>query len=123
MEEEGLVENAAAMGQRLQDGLRTLLSEDGVGEVRGIGLIAGVELVDDKEKHKPFPVELGVGPRVVALAKEKGLISRNFGDSFLLAPPLVVTEEQIDRSISILREAIQETVAWARRQQAEQKQI
>ena len=66
MEEEGLVENAASMGQRLQDGLRTLLSEDGVGEVRGIGLIAGVELVDDKEKHKPFPVELGVGPRVVA---------------------------------------------------------
>jgi adenosylmethionine-8-amino-7-oxononanoate aminotransferase len=123
MEEEGLVENAASMGQRLQDGLRTLLNEDGVGDVRGIGLIAGVEIVDDKEKHRPFPVELGVGTRVVALAKEKGLISRNFGDSFLLAPPLVVSAEQVDSMISILRESIQETVAWARRQQAEQKQI
>ncbi|MGE0058483.1 MAG: aspartate aminotransferase family protein [Dehalococcoidia bacterium] len=123
MEEEGLVENAASMGQRMQDGLRTLLSEDGVGEVRGIGLIAGVEIVDDKDKHRPFPAELGVGPRLVALCKEKGLISRNFGDSFLLAPPLVVSAEQIDSIVTILRESIQETVAWARRQQAEQKQI
>jgi adenosylmethionine-8-amino-7-oxononanoate aminotransferase len=123
MEEEGLVENAASMGQRMQDGLRTLLNEDGVGDVRGIGLIAGVEIVDDKEKHKPFPAELGVGPRLVALCKEKGLISRNFGDSFLLAPPLVVSAEQVDSMVNILREAIQETVAWARRQQSEQKQI
>jgi adenosylmethionine-8-amino-7-oxononanoate aminotransferase len=123
MEEEGLVENAASMGQRMQDGLRTLLNEDGVGDVRGIGLIAGVEIVDDKEKHKPFPAELGVGPRLVALCNEKGLISRNFGDSFLLAPPLVVSAEQVDSMVNILREAIQETVAWARRQQSEQKQI
>src|SRR5690606_5326483 len=116
IEEEGLVENAASMGQRLQDGLRTLLDEDGVGEVRGLGLIAGVELVDDKEKRRPFNVDLAVGPRLVAACKERGLISRNLADSYLLAPPLVTTPEQIDRIVEILRDSIRETVAWARRQ-------
>jgi adenosylmethionine-8-amino-7-oxononanoate aminotransferase len=119
MEEEGLVENAASMGQRLQDGLRTLLSEDGVGDVRGLGLIAGVELVADEEKRRPFPVELTVGPRLAAACRERGLISRNFGDSYLLAPPLVVSAEQIDRIVEILRDSIRETVSWARRQKAE----
>ncbi len=119
IEEEGLIENAASMGQKLQDGLHSLLAEDGVGEVRGLGLIGAVELVADKEKHKPFPLELGVGARLVAACKERGLISRNFGDSYLLAPPLVTSPEQIDRIIAILRESIQETVAWARRQKTE----
>jgi len=119
IEEEGLVENAAALGERLQAGLRTLLDEDGVGEVRGLGLIAGVELVADKEKRRPFSIELSVGSRLVAACKERGLISRNLADSYLLAPPLVTTPEQIDRIVAILRESIRDVVGWARRQKAE----
>ena len=119
MEEEDLIENAASMGQRLQDGLRTLLDEDGVGEVRGLGLIAGVELVADKEKRRPFGVELGVGPRLVAACRERGLVSRNLADSYLLAPPLVVSEEQVDRIVEIVRDSVREVVGWARRQKAE----
>ncbi len=116
MEEEGLVENAASMGQRLQDGLRSLLDEDGVGEVRGLGLIGAVELVEDKEKRRPFNVSLGVGGRLVAACRDRGLISRNLADSYLLAPPLVVSEQQVDRIVDILRDSIRETVSWARRQ-------
>lgn len=119
MEDENLIENAASMGQRLQDGLRTLLSEDGVGDVRGLGLIAGVEIVADKEKHRPFSVDLNVGGRLVAACKERGLISRNLADSYLLAPPLIVSPEQIDSIVEILRDSIRETVAWARRQKPE----
>jgi len=119
IEEEGLVENAAALGERLQAGLRTLLDEDGVGEVRGLGLIAGVELVADKEKRRPFSIEMSVGPRLVAACKDRGLISRNLADSYLLAPPLVTTPEQIDRIVAILRESIREVVGWARRQKGE----
>jgi adenosylmethionine-8-amino-7-oxononanoate aminotransferase len=64
---------------------------------------------------KPFSVELNVGPRLVGAARERGLISRNLADNYLLAPPLVTTPEQVDRIVEILRESIKETVAWARR--------
>jgi 4-aminobutyrate--pyruvate transaminase len=107
------------MGQRLQDGLHTLLSEDGVGDVRGLGLIAGVEIVADKEKRRPFNVELNVGGRLVAACRDRGLISRNLADSYLLAPPLIVSPEQIDSIVEILRDSVREVVAWARRQKPE----
>ncbi len=114
-DDENLVENAASLGEHLHAGLRTLLDEDGVGDVRGLGFIGGVQIVEDKEKMKPFSVELNVGPRLVGAAKERGLISRNLADNYLIAPPLVTTPEQIDQIVEILRESIKETVAWARR--------
>jgi adenosylmethionine-8-amino-7-oxononanoate aminotransferase len=114
-DDENLVENAAALGEHLHAGLRTLMDEDGVGNVRGKGFIGAVQIVEDKEKMKPFGVELNVGGRLVAAAKERGLISRNLADNYLLAPPLVTTPEQVDQIIDILRESIRETVAWARR--------
>jgi len=114
-DDENLVENAAALGEHLHAGLRTLMDEDGVGNVRGLGFIGGVQIVEDKEKMKPFHVDLNVGGRLVGAAKERGLISRNLADNYLIAPPLVTTPEQIDQIIEILRESIRETVAWARR--------
>jgi adenosylmethionine-8-amino-7-oxononanoate aminotransferase len=114
-DDENLVENAASLGEHLHAGLRTLLDEDGVGDVRGLGFIAGVQIVEDKETMKPFSVELNVGPRLVGAARERGLISRNLADNYLLAPPLVTTPEQVDRIVDILRDSIKETVAWARR--------
>jgi len=118
-DDENLVENAASLGERLHAGLRTLLDEDGVGDVRGLGFIAGVQIVQDKEKMKPFPIELNVGPRLVAACRERGLISRNLADNYLLAPPLVTTPEQVDQIVDILRDSIREVVAWARRQKPE----
>ncbi|HEX5370889.1 MAG TPA: aspartate aminotransferase family protein [Dehalococcoidia bacterium] len=114
-DDENLVENAAALGEHLHSGLRTLMDEDGVGNVRGLGFIGGVQIVDDKEKMKPFSVELNVGPRLVGAAKERGLISRNLGDNYLIAPPLVTTPQQVEQIVEILRDSIKETVAWARR--------
>jgi putrescine---pyruvate transaminase len=114
-DDESLVENAASLGEHLHAGLRTLMDEDGVGNVRGLGFIGGVQIVEDKEKMKPFNVELNVGGRLVGAAKERGLISRNLADNYLIAPPLVTTPEQVDQIIEILRDSIRETVAWARR--------
>lgn len=119
IEEEGLIEHAAAMGQRLLDGLNALRDEDGVGDVRGLGLLAAVEIVDDKEKRRPFNIALNVGGRMVEACKERGLISRARLDSYLLAPPLVTTPEQIDRIVEIVAESVREVVAWARRQKPE----
>ena len=64
-------------------------------------------------------MELNVGGRFVAACRERGLISRNIGDSYLLAPPLVTTPEQIDQIVSIVRESAKEVVGWARRQKTE----
>jgi putrescine aminotransferase len=110
IEEERLLENARRMGERLLDGLRGLEELDNVGEVRGLGLMAAVELVADKESGKAFDPSLAVGPRVLREAKERGLIARVKGDSFLVAPPLVVTPEQVDRIVAILRESIRSAV-------------
>ncbi len=118
-EDEGLVENAVRLGSQLHSGLHTLLEEDGVGDVRAIGLIAGVEIMQDEEKRKPFNIELNVGGRLVAACRERGLISRNLQDNYLLAPPLVTTPQQIEQIVDILRDSVRETVAWARRQKAE----
>jgi adenosylmethionine-8-amino-7-oxononanoate aminotransferase len=111
-ERERLVERAAAMGARMQAGLQTLRDLPMVGEVRGVGLIAGIELVKDKTTKEPA---LGVGAKVLGEAKKRGLITRPrtgqsgdypIGDTICLAPPLVITEAQVDRIIEILRESI-----------------
>jgi adenosylmethionine-8-amino-7-oxononanoate aminotransferase len=110
IEEEGLVEQAASVGERLQAGLRTLLSHPNVGEVRGLGLLAAVELVADKTSRAPFEPGLAVGPRALRAMRERGLISRVRGDSILLAPPLVTSPEQAGRMVDIIGESIQEVV-------------
>ena len=102
IEREGLVERAAEMGSRLLDGLRTLESHSSVGEVRGLGLMCGVELVSDKSTRASYPASDRIGPKVLNAARERGLLLRNRGDVLCLAPPLVVTAEQIDRIVDIV---------------------
>jgi adenosylmethionine-8-amino-7-oxononanoate aminotransferase len=114
IEREGLVENARRMGERLLSGLRSLEEMEIVGEARGLGLMAAVELTADKETHRPFEPSLNVGGRVLREARERGLVARVKGDSFLVAPPLVITADQVDRMVDILRESIrsaEETLA------------
>lgn len=111
-EREGLVERAAVLGRRLLDRLQTLRDLTVVGEVRGLGLMGGVELVEDQRTKAPA---LGLGARVLAGARQRGLVTRMragqrgehpIGDVICLAPPLVISEAQVDRIVEILREAI-----------------
>lgn len=111
LEDEDLVERAEVMGRRLLDGLETLRDLPVVGDVRGLGLMCGVELVEDRQTKAPA---LGLGARVLAEARARGLITRiragqrgehPIGDVICLAPPLVVTEAQVDRTVEILRDA------------------
>lgn len=106
LEGEGLVQRAAEMGNRLLEGLHTLDDLPGVGEVRGLGMMAAVELVEDKTSKQAFPAAAKIGPRVQAEMLKRGLYTRSRGEVICLAPPLVTTAEQIDRIVDILREAI-----------------
>ena len=111
IEEEGLVERAAVLGDRLLTGLKTLEALDGVGDVRGKGMMAAVELVADKTTKQPYPTEANVGARVYQEMLKRGLFTRVLGDMILLAPPLVSTEEQIEQIVAIIGESVQAVIA------------
>ncbi|WP_071795202.1 aspartate aminotransferase family protein [Natronohydrobacter thiooxidans] len=95
--EGGLLENGRAMGARLQAGLRSLSDHPLVGDVRGRGMLAAVELVTDKAAKTPLPAELNAATRLFDRAWEQGLVIRAFPQGvFGYAPPLCCTAEEID---------------------------
>ncbi len=100
IEERGLVENAASVGKLLQASLQELAGHPLVGEVRGTGLIAAVELVADKQTRRQFDPLGRVGAAVFESAHERGLIVRGIQDSIAFCPPLIITEEQVREMVS-----------------------
>jgi len=111
IEDEALVERAAAMGARLLKGLEALRDLPTVGDVRGLGMMCGIELVRDKTSKAPL---LGVAARLTEEALARGLLIRMrvgavdpaIGDTITLAPPLMTPTEVLDRIPEILRQAI-----------------
>jgi len=107
LEDECLVERAAERGEYLQKRLQELRSHEMVGDVRGLGLIAGVELVRDPGTKESFDASHGVARRVWLDALEQGVIVRPLpGDVLAMSPPFVIGEEQIDRIVQALDRAI-----------------
>jgi adenosylmethionine-8-amino-7-oxononanoate aminotransferase len=112
IESEGLVERSAVMGRRLLTGLQQELGDlPNVGEVRGLGMMCGVELVADKASKAPA---LGIGVKVAREAMSRGLLARArpgsadpaFGDTICLSPPLSTPDETLDNIPKILRESL-----------------
>jgi adenosylmethionine-8-amino-7-oxononanoate aminotransferase len=122
LEQERLVERACAMGERLLVRLSTLREHPHVGDVRGRGLLAGVELVADKETRRPFPRAERRAEAVGARCFEKGLVTYpsggcatgTDGDLVMLAPPFVVSEAQLEEMVTILESALAELWPQAR---------
>jgi putrescine---pyruvate transaminase len=108
LEKESLVERAEIMGRRLLARLRELEGLSIVGEVRGLGLLAGVELVQDKATRAPFPAGKA-GTLVRRKCLEKGVIIRALGDVIAMCPPLVISEAELDALVDTIGEAIRET--------------
>ncbi len=105
---EGLVQRAAELGQRLLRGLRTLAPHPHVGDVRGLGLMAAVEVGAHTATKAEYPPEAKVGPRLLATALRRGMFTRMRGEVYNFAPCYVTQERQIDRMVEILGEAIEE---------------
>jgi len=108
IEREGLVQRCADLGPYMQEGLRSLLSHPIVGDVRGVGLVSGIEYVQDKETREWFPAAVGAAGKVFAEALKRGVFVRLLGGGNVhaVAPPFVISKEQIDTVVSVLDESI-----------------
>lgn len=107
IEREQLVKHSADMGQRLLDNLRALQERPCVGNVSGLGLLASVELVSDKQTKERVPA----GPMAFVRQRmnELGFICyREVNNVFKFYPPLVVEPEQVDKMVAIFRQALDE---------------
>ncbi len=104
---EGLTERAAVAGERLRAGLREATADlDVVGDIRGRGLVIGVDLVGSRETRDRAP---DLAARVVYRAWQLGAVVYYVGGNVLeVTPPLVITDEEVDRAVTILDRAIRE---------------
>jgi adenosylmethionine-8-amino-7-oxononanoate aminotransferase len=105
-EKEHLVARAKSSGERLLARLKTLESMDGVGNVRGLGLMAAVEVVADETTRQLHAPELGVSQKLTEAMLERGLYTRVVLDCICIAPPLITSDADIDRLVDIVRESI-----------------
>lgn len=106
VEREDLPANAALQGKRLLDGLQPIVGLSSiVGEVRGKGLMVGIDLVADKQTRTPLDPGTGLGELVAAYGREAGVIARPAGSTIILSPPLTITAEQVDKIVDGLTEA------------------
>jgi 4-aminobutyrate aminotransferase len=107
--EAGLIDNAAAMGRHMMDRMRAWPERFPiVGDVRGLGLMLGIELVHDRETRRKAP---DLRDKVVAMAFERGLLILGAGDTTLrLCPPLTVNRDQCDFALDTLEACFQAAV-------------
>lgn len=112
-----LPENAAYQGEVLRKGLEELEQKyPMIGNIRGKGLLRGVEFVADKETKQPFDLRSEVTNRVIRKGYEKGLILYNAagglngtgGDAILLTPPLIISTVEVQELLTLLEEVINE---------------
>ena len=102
MEEEGMVENAAKQGVYLLDGLNEMKEKyQMIGDVRGLGLFCGLELVADRGTKEYFPAEADLANRITQGFAENGLLLRG-GDRMNVAPPLCITSSEVDDLVTIM---------------------
>jgi 4-aminobutyrate--pyruvate transaminase len=115
-EERDIMSQVRRVAPALQNGLRRFADHPLVGEVRGVGLVAAVELVKDKKTKEPFDPKLQVGPSLAQRAQDHGLLVRPLADSIAFCPPLIISEAQIGEVLTRFSRALDETQAWVHQQ-------
>jgi adenosylmethionine-8-amino-7-oxononanoate aminotransferase len=114
----GLVQRSAEMGVVLLRKLKTLSELQSIGDVRGLGLLAGIEFVADKKTKAPFPRKLRFAETFVAAAQDAGLIvwpnvghaDGESGDLVMVAPSFTISEKEIDEIVSRFEIALNKTL-------------
>ena len=113
IERDRLVDNAATVGAYMHERLWELAKDAPIGDVRGTGLLAGIELVRDFGTRTPFPPEMRLTAAVSKAALAQGMTiypgpepDGVSGDTFIVSPPLIATTEDVDEIVSRLRTAL-----------------
>jgi 4-aminobutyrate---pyruvate transaminase len=112
IEERGLIQNAVEVGAHMRAGLARFADHPLVGEVRGQGLIAAVELVADKATKERFDPAARVGMRLYERGHHHGLIVRAIGDSIAFCPPMIITKAQVDEMLKRFAATLEDIRIW-----------
>ena len=111
IEERDLVGNAREMGTLMQRRLRELENHPLVGEVRGVGLIAAIELVTDKKAKVAMQPPGAMAAQAFAILQKNGVISRAIGDALAFCPPLIIEAAHVDTIVETTRRSLDELQA------------
>jgi 4-aminobutyrate--pyruvate transaminase len=103
MEREEFPKRAKELGARLLEGLKTLKEFAFVGDMRGLGLVCGVEIVSNKDTKTADPA---MAMKIFKAAQERGLRSRPLGNTLAFSPPLSITEDEVDEIVKRLGAAM-----------------
>jgi len=119
VEKNDLINNSNVMGKYLMEKLQALKEKyEFIGDVRGLGLMTGVEFVKDKKTKQPFEPSKSITDKLVSTALEKGLMlyaaglcaDGTKGDAVMIAPPLTVTKDEIDMIMMLFEEVIKTVI-------------
>jgi adenosylmethionine-8-amino-7-oxononanoate aminotransferase len=122
LEANDLVQRAATVGAQLGQTLRQALADlEAVGDVRGMGMLWGIEFVADRANKAPFPAAVHLSERVCQRCRELGVlfypghgsVDGVRGDHLMVAPPFVVTEAEIEHIVTALRQGILDSLSAA----------
>lgn len=109
---ENLVDRAAQTGQYLQRRLREeLLNHPLVGQVRGVGMVAGIELVADRQTKRSFDPKLAVQVIVYKEMLRRGVLVRPIPNTVAVSPPLIFTQQEVETLVGALRESLDATLS------------
>jgi len=116
IEEEGLLRHATEMGEYLHERAQELKEHTIVGDIRGKGMMMGIEVVGDQRTKAPIPAERGVSKRLCQIALSKGLAVSGVtgcadgvnGDDLRFYPPLIISRQQLDEALAIIDESLEQ---------------
>ena len=114
IQKEGLIRRSAELGVYLREKLKTLYRHPMVGDIRGMGTLWAVELVANRDTRESFSSPGRAGGFISRFCRESGMILRNNGDIVVMAPALVMTDEQADEMIDTVDKAIEEAMGHCR---------
>jgi 4-aminobutyrate--pyruvate transaminase len=110
-EEMDMIGHVQQVGPYMQQVLGRFADHPLIGDVRGVGLLTGMETMADRTTRRPFDASRGVGRIADGHARKHGLITRFIGDRIAFSPPLIITEAEVDDMAARLARTLDDT--WA----------
>lgn len=131
LERENVIGNAEKMGTLFREKLKVLNEFDIVGDIRGVGLLCGVEIVQNKYTKEPFPASMAISKMIGEMAIQKGVVlypgrgsvDGTLGDHLQITPPLVINEEQLDEIVDVLKQCFKEVMSKIKKTTASYESI